>query len=99
MSCRSVPCLATMRFMTACSFMGDERTRFGNQRADLDVCSVAERHFDGHLRSAVVGPGVGGSMQSVARIIAGLIDLYLSDFEHVDPDLTVGRRQQYRCGL
>jgi hypothetical protein len=33
-------------------------------------------------------------MKTVARIVTRLVDLYLPDLEHVDPDLAVHRRQQ-----
>ena len=99
MSCRSVPCLADRTVHDGLQLHGDEGARFGDQRTDLDVCSAQGRHFDGDFGGAVVGPGVGEGVQAVTRIVARLVDLDLPDLEHVDLDLAVRRRKQYRGRL
>jgi hypothetical protein len=99
MSSRSVPCLSTERFMTDCSFIAISGPGSATGVTDLDAVTTGTEHLDRHVGGGVVRPGVCGCVESIARIVARLVELDLTDFEHVDLDRSVRRREQHRSRL
>jgi hypothetical protein len=77
----------------------NQRSRLCNEGGDLDAVTIRTEHLDRQIGGGVVRPGVSRCVEAIARVVARLIELDLTDLENVDLDLSVRRREQHRSRL